>query len=322
MAPHDIVNDQVRMLADAVRAGLSQPGQKELPCSLLYDELGSTLFQAITLLPEYGVTRAEMRLFRRHAAEMGALLPNVETVAELGSGDGSKARMLLGSLTKGSRTKYCAIDISERALADCAREVRDMPGVEFHPLNFSYSEGLRRLRELRNPGKPMVVLFLGSTISNFHRHESLAFMREVRSTMDAGDALLLGADLDKPESQLLPAYDDPTGVTAAFSINLLGHINRALDADFDLRGFAHEARFNTTDRRIEMHLRSVRDQKVTIRAADFQVQFRPNETIWAESSYRYSTAELETMAARSGFSTIGMWVDPQWAFASTLWRAN
>src|SRR5262249_6395640 len=247
-------NDRVRVLVEAVRAGLSQPRQKELPCSLLYDELGSTLFQAITLLPEYGVTRAEMRLFHDHAADMAAVISHVETVAELGSGDGSKARMLLGFFANGSRTKYCAIDISERALANCAREMRGMTGVEFHPLNFSYSEGLRRVADLRNPGRPMFVLFLGSTISNFHPCDALAFLQEVRSTMQTGDALLLGVDLEKPVSQLLPGYDDPTGVTAAFSINLLGHVNRVLDADFDLRSFAHEARFNTAERRIEMHL--------------------------------------------------------------------
>src|SRR5262249_17567587 len=143
----------------------------------------------------------------------------------------------------------------------------------------------------RNPGRPMFVLFLGSTISNFHRCDALAFLQEVRSTMQTGDALLLGVDLEKPVSQLLPGYDDPTGVTAAFSINLLGHVNRVLDADFDLRSFAHEARFNTAERRIEMHLRSLQDQTVTIRAADLQVRFRHGETIWAESSYRYNTGE-------------------------------
>ena len=305
--------------ASAVQAGLSKAGQKELPCSYLYDELGSALFQAITFLPEYGVTRAEARLLRRHAKAIADLLSPVRSVVELGSGDGSKTRSLLEALAAGGPLGYFPIDVSEYALNRCKRDLADLPTVRVCPLSLSYLDGLRHPSLSRTEEKPALFLFLGSTIGNFHRSEAVSFLRAVRSTMSTGDSLLLGADLDKPASVLLPAYDDPTGVTAAFNLNLLGHINRILDADFDLTGFEHEVRFNELERRIEMHLRSTKNQVVTIPAANMQVQVLRDETLWTESSYRYRHDELTRLAQQAGFAEIGMWIDEDWAFASTLW---
>ena len=306
--------------ASAVTDGLSKAGQKELPCSYLYDELGSALFQAITFLPEYGVTRAETRLLRRYAKTISHLLPPIHSVVELGSGDGSKTRALLEALAGGRPLDYFPIDVSEYALNCCKRELGDLATVRVCPLKSSYLDGLRHPSLDRIEGKPILVLFLGSTLGNFHRSEAVSFLRAVRDTMSIGDALLLGADLDKPASVILPAYDDPTGVTAAFNLNLLGHINRVLDTDFDLTSFVHEARFNEFERRIEMHLRSTKNQIVTIPSTGLQVAIRRDETLWTESSYRYSSEELKQVAQQVGFAEIGMWIDEDWAFATTLWR--
>jgi dimethylhistidine N-methyltransferase len=306
----------------AVRAGLSKTDQKELPCSYLYDALGSALFQAITFLPEYGVTRAEARLLRRYAEGIAGLLPTVRNVVELGSGDGSKTRSLLEALAAGGPLSYFPIDVSQYALNCCERDLVDLPAVNVCPLRLSYLDGLRHPSLARSERKPALVLFLGSTIGNFHRSEALSFLRAVRDAMSTGDALLLGVDLDKPASVLLPAYDDPAGVTAAFNRNLLGHINRVLSADFDLASFVHEARFNEVERRIEMHLRSKTDQVVTIPAASMRVYIHRDETLWTESSYRYSPEELKRLALQAGFREIGVWIDEDWAFASTLWIAE
>ncbi len=308
--------------ADAVREGLSKTGQKELPYSYLYDELGSALFDAITFLQEYGVTRAEGRLLRRHAKTIADMLQSVRRVAELGSGNGSKTRSLLEALAARGPLDYFPIDVSEYALACCKRELTDLSAVHVSPLRLPYMDGLRHRSWVASEGKAALVLFLGGTIGNFHRSEAASFLQSVRSGMVVGDALLLGADLDKPTSVLIPAYDDATGVTAAFNRNLLGHINRVLGADFDLTSFAHEVRFNERERRIEMHLRSTRDQVVTIPAASMRVQISRNETLWTESSYRYSLGELKNLALQVGFREIGTWIDEEWAFASTLWIAK
>lgn len=299
--------------------GLTKAGQKELPCSLLYDELGTALFEAITVLPEYGLTRAETRLLSRHANSIAGAMPAVAAVVELGSGNGSKTRLLLQALAARETIRYYPIDVSEYALRRCVREFSDVPGVSVHPVKLSYLDGLKQIASEQSKDESTLVLFLGSSIGNFHRDDAASFLREIRRELPPGDAFLLGADLDKPVAQLLSAYDDPAGVTAAFNLNLLGHINRVLGAGFDLRSFAHEARFNQVERRIEMHLRSKKDQVIAIPGVDLSIQLRRGETIWTESSYRYSLAELENLSRQTGFRQIGTWVDEDWPFASALW---
>ncbi len=306
-------------LANALKAGLSKLGQKEIPCSYLYDELGSALFEAITLLPEYGVTRAESRLLHRHAGSIAAMLPYTRSVLELGSGSASKTRVLLEAFGSRGRVTYLPIDVSDYALKSCTRALTDVPGLRVQPINRSYLEGLEFARSAHRDGFPKLVLFLGGTIGNFHRPDAVAFLRSIREELTPGDAFLLGADLDKPASLLLPAYDDPVGLTAAFNLNLLAHLNRAVDADFDVKSFSHEARFNKRERRIEMHLRSQRRQTVHIAAADLQVQIGKGETLWTESSYRYSVEELRALAPNTGFREAVTWIDEEWPFASTLW---
>src|SRR5437667_59963 len=214
----------VEQFALDVREGLSR-FPKELPSRYLYDEVGSALFDVITLLPEYGLTRADERL---------------------------------------------------------------------------------------------LVLFLGSSIGNFDRAEAAAFLAEIRSHLRSGDALLVGADLQKPIPQLLLAYDDPAGVTAAFNLNLLARINRELGADFDLSSFRHQARWNRVERRIEMHLGSMCRQTVHVPAASLRFMLDEDETIWTESSHKYQAEEIPEMAGRTGFRCDGQWIDREWPFAQNL----
>ncbi|HXR09321.1 MAG TPA: L-histidine N(alpha)-methyltransferase, partial [Candidatus Acidoferrales bacterium] len=170
----------------------------------------------------------------------------------------------------------------------------------------------------RNENDHVLVLFLGSTIGNFDRDAAERFLTEVRRILFPGDALLLGMDLEKPLPQLLAAYDDPLGVTAAFNLNLLARINRELGADFDLTAFRHEARYNTQHQRVEMHLRSMRDQIVKVPRARCSVSFLKSETIWTESSHKYRAENIPAMAQRNGFRCDSQWIDTEWPFAESL----
>jgi L-histidine N-alpha-methyltransferase len=279
----------VSEFADAVRDGLTKAGQKELPSKYLYDEVGSSLFETICVLPEYGLTRADARLLETHAKDIVERMPLPISVAELGSGTGKKTRWSL------------EIDL-----------------VSVVGYEQTYLDGLRAVVKGRDSQEHLLVLFLGSTIGNFDREMGDEFLREVRSILRRGDALLLGTDLEKDEETQILAYDDPAGVTAAFNKNLLARINRELGADFDLSQFRHEARWNRDERRIEMHLRSLCAQSVTIPAALTRVDFAEGETIWTESSHKYRANEVLAMAKRTGYRCEGQWIDEDWPFAQNL----
>jgi L-histidine N-alpha-methyltransferase len=308
----------VRQFASDVRNGLAKP-QKELHSKYLYDELGSSLFEAITHLPEYGLTRADERLLGRHARDIANLLPSRVAVIELGSGVGQKTRHLLRAIG-GNPLRYYPIDVSADALARCERDLAGL--AEVHPLVQSYLDGMARATAQREPGEALLVLFLGSTIGNFERPCALEFLRDLRRALLPGDTLLIGADLVKERARMLDAYDDPTGVTAAFNLNLLGRINRELGGNFRLRQFEHETRWNDQHRRIEMHLRSRANQTVSIAEADLSVPFRAGETIWTESSHKFQLAELDGIAELTGFQAAGQWVDEDWPFVESLWTVS
>ena len=301
-----------------VRAGLLMRGQKELPSKYLYDDVGSALFEVISVLPEYGLTRADERLLRMHAREMVTRLDSPLVVAELGSGSGKKTRYLLEALDRGEHTRYCPIEISHTALTMCARELGDIEHISIVGFEREYLDGLREVVAHRRSGEQLLVLFLGSTIGNFDAPADVKFLRAVRTTLQAGDALVLGTDLIKPIPQLLDAYDDALGVTAAFNLNLLARINRELGGDFRLSDFEHEARFNPKTRSVEMHLRSRRVQNVRIARTALNVRFNEGETIWTESSHKYSQPELLQLAMGAGFGFEGQWIDKEWPFAETL----
>ena len=240
------------------------------------------------------------------------------TVAELGSGSGKKTRWLLKALARRQHTAYCPIEISPTALAMCKRELGDIDSISIVGFEREYLDGLAEVAARRTSNQHLLVLFLGSTIGNFDRPAGMQFLRDIRATLLPGDSLLLGTDLLKPIPQLLEAYDDPLGVTAAFNKNLLARINHELGADFHLEQFEHVAKFNSKARSVEMHLMSKRAQTVTIPAAGFSVRFAEGETIWTESSHKYSKEEICAMADDTGFRCDAQWVDREWPFAESL----
>jgi L-histidine Nalpha-methyltransferase len=308
-------------LAILVREGLLRDGQKQLPSKLFYDEIGSALFDVICLLPEYGLTRAEERILSRHATEIVNRLPQPVAVAELGSGTGKKTRLLLEALCRRHTVSYYPIEISASALANCERELNDIRYITIVGLEREYLDGLLEVAARRGRGQHLLVLFLGSTIGNFEGEATSKFLRQVRQILCPGDFLLLGTDLEKSVPSLIAAYDDPTGVTAAFNLNILARINRELAANFSLDRFAHHIFFNEQTRSIEMHLRSCCSQTVHIPGADFSVDFAQDETIWTESCHKFSLSELRAMASDSGFRPVGTWLDSTWPFAENLWTA-
>ena len=299
-----------------VRAGLTRTDQKTLPCRYFYDEVGSALFDAITCLPEYGLTRADTRILQAHAAGLVELLPANVVVAELGSGSGAKTRPVLDQLRRRQPVVYYPIDLSSSALARCVQDLGPLGTVL--PLETSSIEGLRRVAERRAPGETLLVLFLGSTIGNFEPEAAIDFLCAIRGCLDPGDALLLGTDLVKPVAQLLDAYDDPPGVTAAFNLNLLARINRELGANFDLRRFEHVVRYDREAQRIEMHLRSTVSQVVTINRAGLVVDFVPNETILTEACHKFRPEQICGLARATGFRVEAQWLDREWPFAESL----
>ncbi len=301
-----------------VREGLAREGQKELPSSWLYDDVGSALFEAITCLPEYGLTRAEERILSAHAHEIANAIWKPACVIELGSGSGGKTSHILKAVgAHQPDLRYCPIDVSAAALRACAKALA--PFAEVRPVEASYLAGLSQAVRWRRPHEHLLVLFLGSTIGNFARPDAIDFLSVVGKHMRSGDSLLLGADLVKPVERLILAYDDPTGVTSAFNKNLLGRVNVVLGAGFDLRLFDHEARYNVVAQRIEMHLRARVGHSVSIPEADCTIHFQAGETIWTESCHKYRLEELDAMAESCGFRADARWVDPDWPFAEMLW---
>ncbi len=315
-----ILSPILSALAEDVADGLSRDGQKQLPSRYLYDDLGSALFEAITLLPEYGLTRADERLLNRHSREIAAAVAAAPTVCELGSGSGKKTRYILQALrSRYDRVVYRPIDVSSAALEMCGKEVGDV--AEVQPVCADWIDGLSEISLSRASG-PLLVLFLGSSIGNLEPKCIPDFLSRIQSTLWPGDLFLVGADLVKNVERMIAAYDDPTGVTAAFNLNLLGRINRELAAGFDLRSFVHEARWNPEYRRIEMHLLSCCDQTVVIPALDSAFRFQAGETIWTESSHKFQESELPRLAFENGFETLHLWTDREWPFAETLWRVK
>ncbi len=309
-------------LTEQIRSGLATSGQKELPCAYLYDSVGSALFEAICALPEYGLTRAAERLLRNCSGELVRRLRLPVMVAELGSGSGKRTRWFLNVLSQFQReTRYCPIEISAAALAECKRELAAIEGVSISGFEREFLEGLSGAAGLRRSGEQILVLFLGSTIGNFHRDKGLVFLQQVRNLMLPGDVLLVATDLMKPVRQLLLAYDDPVGVTAAFNLNLLARLNREMAANFVISRFRHQARWNEKERRIEMHIVSLIDQVVTIPTLEIELGLRKGETIWTESSHKYTLDEAAWMACESGFCCIAQWVDQEWPFAQNLFEA-
>lgn len=322
---HNLVRDDARTgFADDVRRGLlARP--KHLFPKYFYDPLGSELFEAICLLPEYYLTRAENEILTRYADDIAASLEGEKTLLEMGSGSAQKTRVLIEALL-GLQTelRFIPVDISASALEQSARVLlQSYPRLKITAYAGDYYDGLAELRrsnELGRSGRTLA-LFLGSNIGNFDAAEAHTFLRALRGVLAPGDALLLGADLKKSREKLEAAYDDALGVTSAFNLNVLARINRELDADFNLRAFKHYVEYNDALGRVEVYAESLRAQRINIRKLGIEVDFQAGERIHTENSYKYDLDGLSELATATGFRRTQTWLDEREQFSSNLFMA-
>jgi dimethylhistidine N-methyltransferase len=296
--------------ADDIVAGLSRR-PKELPPKYFYDAEGCALFEAICALPEYYLTRAELDLMARHAAEIAAFLgPDCELI-EFGSGTSRKTRLLIEAARP---RRYTSIDIAREQLrATAAALAEEYPNLEICAVCADFTRPLDLPRRHEAAVARRAAYFPGSTVGNFTRRETAEFLNGVRRLVGAGGALVIGVDLKKDPALLHAAYNDGQGVTARFNLNLLTHINRAAGADFDLTGFEHAAFYDEADGRIEMHLRSLREQTVHVAGRTFI--FARGELLRTEISCKYSVEEFQALANRAGFRSERVWFDQAELFA-------
>ena len=328
LRPSDAERSATQFAADVAFYLTQTP--RQLPSRYLYDPLGSSLFDAICHLPWYAVTRAETSMLARYGARMLGAIQPLTRVVELGSGNGEKLAVLLGTRPRQkSALQVHLVDVSRAALETASRAVGIVPGISVVAHQATYEDGLAAAvggqprvsiyaDRKAKPGARTLALFLGSNIGNFDPPAADALLRCIATALRPGDAFLLGTDLIKPERDLLLAYDDPLGVTAAFNLNLLVRINRDLGADFDVRSFKHRAVWNATESRVEMHIVSLRPQRVRVPAAGVDVTLRSGEQIWTESSYKYRAPEVLGMLERCGFRSRDQWIDEKARFAVTL----
>jgi L-histidine N-alpha-methyltransferase len=310
------VSEEDPDVAAAALAGL-RATPKTLPPKLFYDDEGCRLFEAITRLPEYYVTRTERALLSDTAPAIGARVPQRASVVEYGASSPDKAAILLAALTRPAA--YVPIDVAPAAVAETGRHIAAwFPRLSVHPIAADFTAAITLPREI--DGLKRVGFFPGSTIGNFEPSAAIAFLRRVRTTLGADAFLCVGVDLAKDPAILVPAYDDAAGVTAAFNLNLLRRLNREAAADFDLEGFAHRAVWNAAESRIEMHLVSRRAQ--TVRIAGETIAFAAGETIHTENSYKHAESSFTRLATAGGWSSIAMWMDPEALFSVHLLVAN
>ncbi len=313
-----------RLRAD-VLAGLTAPA-KSLPPTWLYDKVGSELFEEITRLPEYYPTRAEREILRRHAGDV-VRLAGCDTLVELGSGSSLKTHLLLDALVAGRRAGragagpapalgYVALDVSEDALREaCERVSFRYPDLRVHAVRADFTD---RLGIVPGAGRRLVA-FLGSTIGNLPPEQRRAFLARLCAAMRPGEHLLLGADLVKSPDVLVPAYDDAAGVTAAFDLNLLDVLNRALDGDFDRADFVHRAVWVPQQEWIEMRLEARRPLVATLAGLGLRVHFARGEHLRTEISAKFRRRLLAAELTGAGFTPVAWWTDEARRFSLSLW---
>ena len=319
---HNLVKrDPLAGLADDVRNGLAARPKRFLP-KYFYDELGSQLFEAICLLPEYYLTRAENEILERYADAIAASVDGEITLVEMGSGSASKTRLVIEALLRRQpQLLFMPVDISASAIESSSRILlQSYPRLRIEAYAADYFAGLAELG--KKARRRTLALFLGSNISNFDPEEALRFLRAMRSVLHQGDALLLGADLKKDPAILEAAYNDALGVTSAFNLNVLARINRELGGTFDLRSFKHRAFYNEALGRIEIYIESLFNQRVRIEKLDLEVDFAVGELIHTENSYKYDIEGIARLAAETGFERSHTWFDSQERFSSNLLLAS
>ena len=316
VAIHTIGRDSRQDLIDDVRQGLSQT-PKALPPRWFYDERGSDLFEQITELPEYYQTRTEFSILQEHAEAIVSQTRS-SSIVELGAGSCTKSQVLIRAAKgKGTLETFVPFDISESTIRRAASKLVD----EYTDLSIYCVTGVfdEHLDQIPRLGTQLIV-FLGSTIGNFSAEETREFLANVRRLMRPGDYFLLGVDLVKPEAELVAAYDDSAGVTAQFNINVLARINRELGADFVLDAFQHVAVWNAEQSRVEMHLRSLRDQVVRIPAADTVVAFSAGEMLRTEICAKYTRPGTDRLLRDAGMEPVAWYTDAAARFGLALAR--
>src|SRR5271156_3103217 len=320
LAPSLAPLDTREALIDEAWRGLLKRPRSLVPW-MLYDSEGSRLFECITTLPEYYPTRTERNILASYAEAIitatGSDYSRPLRLLELGAGTAAKTGILLEAATRlRSEVIYFPVDVSPDALdAACDSIGCLLPDVQLQPMVANYVTHPPKLERFHGT---TLAMYIGSSIGNFSPEEARMILRNLRSELRAGDALLLGTDLVKDEATLVRAYDDKEGVTAAFNLNILHRLNRELGANFDTGCFRHRARWNRAESRIEMHLESTCDQCVDIPAAQLSVQFAAFETIHTESSYKFTRKTLGALLEDAGFAIEQMWMDPQQWYALTL----
>ncbi len=295
--------------------------EKHIPSKYLYDDEGSKLFQKITELSEYYPFAAELDILTRHGGSVAERLgPEPFNLVELGAGDGRKTKVLLSAFERaGLDFTFVVIDISKKAIRDCMRSISaDEAPYPVTAIVDDYFRGLRRLHE--ETRRRSVALFLGSNIGNFPKGEDVALLRHLRSALSFGDHAFVGFDVTLNPDLLLPAYDDPAGVTRDFNLNLLSRINRELDADFEHSHFKHAPRFNAARRRMESYLQSTVDHTVSLKKLGTAIPFQKNERILIEYSYKYALEDIHALARSTGFAVVEDYSDTNNRFIDSLWQ--
>ena len=314
LANHLEADSANRALRRDVLHGLRQR-PKSLPPKWFYDEVGSDLFDQITRLPEYYPTRTEAAILRARAGAI-AEATGADTLVELGSGTSEKTRMLLDALHgRGALRRFIPFDVDAGVLQTAGAAIlAEYPGVDVDAVCGDFEE---HLSEIPGGGRRLIA-FLGSTIGNLTAGPRAEFLGTLAEVMSPGDSLLLGTDLVKDAGRLVRAYDDSAGVTAAFNRNVLAVVNRELDADFDLNAFAHVARWNRREERIEMWLRSTKAQRVHVEALDLSVEFGAEEEMLTEVSCKFRREGVAAELAAAGFRLTRWWTDPGCDFGLSL----
>jgi len=294
----------IESFREEVLQGLTQP-VKVLPPKFFYDDFGARLFEQICELPEYYPTRTETAILRQHIGEIADLIGDECLLVEFGSGASTKTRILLDQIR--SPAGYVPIDVAKGQLVETAAILsRAYPGLDVLPVCADYMGDLRLPKPQRRPQR-VVAFFPGSTIGNLEPPEVNAFLERVAALCGRAGGLLIGVDLEKDPQIIEPAYNDARGVTAAFNLNVLQHINRELGAEFELSTFKHEASYDPIASRIEMRLISRCSQ--TVRVAGSAIEFAEDEAIITEHSYKYSLARFRAAAESAGFSVRQVWTD-------------
>ena len=311
-------NGDKNTFGEDVRKGLLAENKFLLP-KYFYDSKGSFYFEKICETPEYYLTRTEAAILKKYCGEIAEINADKNVLVELGSGASIKTKFIINAfLLNYGNLEYIPIDVSD-ILIESSQKLTDVfEKLSITGIHSEYEDGLTLLNEINR--KPKLIIFLGSSIGNFSSDDAVSFLKFISGSMNADDRLFVGFDLKKDESILNAAYNDKEGYTAKFNLNLLTRINNELDADFNLENFRHVAFFNDSQNRVEMHIESLQDQDVFIRAIETKIHFKKGERIHTENSYKFTDEMINDLAQRSGLIADGFWKDEKEYFSLCLMR--